>query len=339
MDTRSDRQGKRGKALNKKLPQVSIVVPAYNAEHTLEETIESVLSQTFPEIEVIAIDDGSTDATGEILEKFAKADKRVKVVNTSNQGLSAARNLGIDKANGRWILFLDADDLIVTHCLETLMKEAAIADADLVLFDTVPFPDPKFSSDSQTLKKVAEFSRYYDRKAEYFVSSGPDMLVSLVKQKSYLPSACLYLVRKDLLQGSNLRFHEAIIMEDNLFTPHVLASAERAVYSNQVLHRRRLGTDSITSRRGLNHAVSLLFIAERLARFASNSVQSESLKDAIYSIALTLRASALKDVAPIMLSHLKWGWPPSLVLRLSQRNSRVLRGVWRLSLKNPKTAK
>lgn len=93
-----------------KKPTVSIIVPVYNVEKYLEECVESVLSQTFTDFELLLIDDGSTDSSGDLCDQIAKRDVRVRVIHKSNRGSSSARNKGMDEAKGEWIMFLDSDD-------------------------------------------------------------------------------------------------------------------------------------------------------------------------------------------------------------------------------------
>lgn len=94
----------------KNKPTISVIVPVYNVEKYLEECVESVLSQTFTDYELLLIDDGSTDSSGDLCDQIAKRDTRVRVFHKSNGGLSSARNKGMDEAEGDWIVFLDSDD-------------------------------------------------------------------------------------------------------------------------------------------------------------------------------------------------------------------------------------
>ena len=105
---------------------VSVIVPIYNAEPWLEECVQSILDQDFPAsygtIEVLLIDDGATDGSGALCDRLAKRDNRIKVVHQENQGLSGARNTGIDMARGRYYAFIDSDDWIAPDYLETLYR-------------------------------------------------------------------------------------------------------------------------------------------------------------------------------------------------------------------------
>ena len=118
---------------------VSVIIPVYNVEKYIEETLISVLSQTLSEIEIICINDGSKDRSGEIIRKYAKKDKRVIFLEQENQGQSVARNKGIELAKGEYLYFLDSDDLIETNALEILYNKSKKENLDLLLFDGCSF--------------------------------------------------------------------------------------------------------------------------------------------------------------------------------------------------------
>ena len=94
------------------LPKISVIVPVYNVENYLRECVESILKQEYIDFELLLIDDGSTDSSGEICDEYIKKDSRVKVYHTLNHGVSSARNLGIERSKAPWICFVDSDDLI-----------------------------------------------------------------------------------------------------------------------------------------------------------------------------------------------------------------------------------
>lgn len=112
---------------------VSIVFPVYNKSELLPTTLPSLLSQTYREFELIAVDDGSTDGSGDFLDTLAKTDSRVKVIRQPNAGVSAARNAALDHASGDYVVFADADDTVCPDWLEVLTKEAETSGADIVV--------------------------------------------------------------------------------------------------------------------------------------------------------------------------------------------------------------
>lgn len=114
-------------------PLVSIVVPVYNVSRYLPQCLESVIHQTYKNIEIIIIDDGSTDSSGLICDQYADADLRIRALHTENHGLAAARNLGIENAHGSFLLFTDSDDWIENNTIEVMAKEALQIGADIVV--------------------------------------------------------------------------------------------------------------------------------------------------------------------------------------------------------------
>lgn len=102
--------------------KISIIIPVYNGEKTIERCINSIINNNYENIEIIVINDGSNDRTLEILEKIKKVEKRLKVISQKNSGVSAARNLGIKNSTGDYIYFMDADDYIEENCIKTVMK-------------------------------------------------------------------------------------------------------------------------------------------------------------------------------------------------------------------------
>jgi glycosyltransferase involved in cell wall biosynthesis len=113
--------------------KVSVIVPVYNVELYLEECLDSIICQTFKEIEIILINDGSIDRSLDIMELYASKDSRITVLNQPNRGVSVARNAGIQHASGEYILFADSDDTIVPEAIEELYRKAGETGADLVI--------------------------------------------------------------------------------------------------------------------------------------------------------------------------------------------------------------
>ena len=122
--------------VNKRSEMISVVVPAYNASATLQRCIESVEAQSYSNLEILIIDDGSTDGTRELAVELSEADKRIVVISQANAGRSAARNRGIEAAIGDWVIFLDSDDYLFPNALENLFPTAADVDVIWSGYDT-----------------------------------------------------------------------------------------------------------------------------------------------------------------------------------------------------------
>lgn len=127
---------------------VSIIIPVYNIEDYIGECIESCLSQSYSSFEVIIVDDGSTDRSGDICEEYAKRDDRIRVLHQNNQGLSAARNNGLNMARGEYIVFVDGDDFVSPKLLQDALKALKASDSDIVFFQYRLWSEIEVSSDN-----------------------------------------------------------------------------------------------------------------------------------------------------------------------------------------------
>lgn len=117
------------------MPKISIIVPVYNVEKYLPRCLDSIIGQTFKDWECLVIDDGSTDTSGAICDEYARKDKRIKVFRKKNGGLTSARNHGLERADGEWIMHVDGDDWIELDSIERLLRTAESNDADMVIGD------------------------------------------------------------------------------------------------------------------------------------------------------------------------------------------------------------
>lgn len=114
---------------------ISIIIPVYNIEKYIEKCLDSILDQTYEDFEVIIVDDGSTDSSGQICDSYARTDNRIKVIHIKNGGASKARNIGIEYSSGDWITFVDGDDYIESTMLAELHKELCEKNLDVVFCD------------------------------------------------------------------------------------------------------------------------------------------------------------------------------------------------------------
>ncbi len=114
-------------------PQISIIIPVYNVENYLQQCLDSVLSQTYDNLEILIVDDGSTDRSGSICDLYAAHDNRISVFHTTNKGLSAARNYGLDHCNGDYIVFIDSDDWMEKEAIELLIEAILSVNADIAV--------------------------------------------------------------------------------------------------------------------------------------------------------------------------------------------------------------
>ena len=153
-----------------KHPLVSIIIPVYNVEKYINECLDSVVNQSYRNMEIILVDDGSTDSSGALCDKWGIRDSRVKVIHKGNGGLSDARNVGIKNSNGKYVYFLDSDDFIATDAIEELLNVAESNQLDIVMADLVPFIDKPRKK--LLAEKVIEISSNIEMMRKMFLNEG-----------------------------------------------------------------------------------------------------------------------------------------------------------------------
>lgn len=218
-----------------KFPELaSIILPVYNVELFLEECLNSILTQNYGNIEIIAINDGSKDRSLEILETFATNDSRIKIINQDNKGLSGARNTGLSNAKGAYIFFIDSDDIVEPNLVERCVLALKTDSTDLVLFNHADFFP-------ETGKKTIDRVKMIDA-GSYDIHNFMDISKKL-KTDAWLP-VCFYAYKKSFLELHKLRFYVGILHEDIDFTIRSLVYSKKiSVLSDLLyLYRRRIGS-------------------------------------------------------------------------------------------------
>ena len=162
--------------------KVSVVIPVYNTEKYVREAVESIMNQTLRELEIIIINDGSTDNSLQVVEELAAADSRIQVYSQSNQGLSMARNAGITHAHGRYIYFMDSDDLLEKDAMELCYSKCEEKELDFVFFDAQSF----FEEDIRNAP-VLNYQR--TDKLENKVYTGPEAINNCSTKRTPHPPA------------------------------------------------------------------------------------------------------------------------------------------------------
>ena len=224
------------------LPDVSVIIPVYNTVTYLAECIGSAQRQTGCSVEIVCIDDGSTDGSGEVLDRYAAADPRIRVVHQENAGLSRTRNAGVALATGRYLCFLDSDDYWQGDLLAELVGRADEDALDVLMFDAVCVREP--GVDDELWSK---YESYYERKAYEGAYEGARLMAAMNAAKEYRASACLYLMRRGHVVAQGVQFYPGIAHEDNLYTFSLLLAAGRAGHSQAALYARRVRPDSIVT--------------------------------------------------------------------------------------------
>ena len=206
---------------------ISVIVPVFNMKDYLPECLDSLISQSFKDIELVLVDDGSTDPSGRICDEYAARDARIKVIHTRNAGLSAARNTGIDAAEGEWIMFVDSDDFVSPDFCRIPYETAVRENADMVIFQRINTdPDGKPIPRRNRPKKKPYGVLSHEEAADYGETAAWNKLY-----------------RRSLFK--DIRFPEGRIYEDVCTTCMLMYEAEKIVLIPDRLYFYRYREDSL----------------------------------------------------------------------------------------------
>ncbi len=293
-------------------PQVSVIIPVYNTEAYVEQAVRSIMEQTLRQIEIIAVDDGSTDGSGAILERLAAEDRRIRIHKQPNKGLSGARNAGLDLAHGRYVYFMDSDDLLESDALACCYELAEHNRLDFVFFD----------ADTFGVENPPSWLNYTRVKyVEPRVNAGGCVLKQMLDHDCYKASACLSFIRLDFLQKEQLRFRVGILHEDELFTPQLYLAAKSTFGINRALFHRRLREGSImTSRFSTRNVIGYTTVMHELTHYAAHRSRED-------------RHTVRRLIAQLMQGLMRNAWVLPLNQRLGIATTALFRYPYALHIK------
>jgi len=247
---------------------VTVVVPVYNVAQYLKVCLDSIVAQSLKNIEIICINDGSTDDSLSIIHSYAKDDDRLIVIDQSNKGLSATRNVGLQLAKGEYVFFMDSDDMLELNALEFMYNEASKLALDVIYCDGASFYESK-----QLEEKFPLYKTMYVRPREFSeVTNGLTLFRKLVRNKSFTSQVCLHLCKREYLLRNNLFFPEGILFEDIDFSLRCILQASRVSHRKKAFFKRRVRESSIMTSAGKNSS------RQFIDYFTSYSYMPEFLK-------------------------------------------------------------
>ena len=217
--------------------KISILICVYNGEEYIKDAIDSAITQTLEDIEIIVIDDGSTDSTLEILNSYS--DERIRIFTQENMGLGASRNRAMSLAEGEYIAFLDADDWLDEKMCQTSYNSAKENDTDMTMFQIISFDDYSKTFHESDWFNLKNFDENFDNRV-FTPSEAHDVLFDSSV------SACQKIYRNRFLKSINASFPEGIYFEDMPFFYHVFLNAKRINIIRKHLYIRRKHDNSIT---------------------------------------------------------------------------------------------
>ena len=272
------------------MTKVSIILPTYDVENYIEECINSITNQSLKEIEIICVDDGSTDNTAAIIKNLKGKDGRIRLIKQEHAGVSVARNLGIDEAIGEYLYFMDSDDYIVGDMLKTLYDLAKKDDLDDICFNGDSFYD------SEELEEAfPEYNELYIRPPKYEkVVTGREFFAKAQENGDYTPVPWLHMVKRELVKNHNIRFFPGVPHADNLFSMEVYLVAKRVKHIAQSLYRRRVREGSIsTKKKAFINSYGYFACASAFVKFAKDQPPLTSIENE----AFTRRCNILQSVS------------------------------------------
>lgn len=235
-----------------KKPLVSVIIPVYGAEKYLRQCVDSVLAQTYDNLEIVLVDDGSQDRSGEICEEYREIHSHIKVIHQANGGLSVARNRGIEEAAGDYYTFIDADDFIHPQCIDYMVRMAVENSAEVACVDLVDYiPDSPLC--------LLEEKSY-----EPVLSSGLDYIRDALYQTSGNSSACGKLYMRELFDS--LRFTPKIGYEDLDLFYRLLLNVKRVSFLKAGMYYYRRNPESYLHKFNLGR-VDVLDVTDRMVQY------------------------------------------------------------------------
>ncbi len=266
---------------------VSVIIPVYNVEAYLRECLDSIVQQTKKDIEIICVNDGSTDGSMDIVWEYAKQDHRFAVIDQKNMGPSLARNHGLEAAKGTYVYFMDSDDILEVDACEILFETAEENQLDLICFNAECF------GNEEDVKRTKE---YYHRQNSYETGmNGMKMFMEMEKNSEFRVAVWLQFFRRSVVSEHQIWFHPGVIHEDNYFSAMLMIKCERTGFLDRTFFHRRYRDDSImTSKKSFKNSYGYFAGAMDLLKARSSFENLDSSeKEAIYQFASRLLWNAI----------------------------------------------
>ena len=277
--------------------KLSVIIPVYNVEEYLDKCIKSVLNQTFSgELEVILVNDGSTDKSPMICDKYALIDKRIKVIHKKNGGLSSARNAGIDVATGNYIAFLDSDDFWIKNTINNFVEIAEKTSADILVGNAVRY-----------IHKESRYTSYPNNiKNEVKIKSTRNKLLYILKPQNRFQWhvwKCIY--KADLIKNNKLYFKEGLLFEDVEWLPRVLTCANSIEIVDKIFiayRYQRPNSITVDPSKTIRRLMDMIRVVNSLSIYFKDMPIDKELKKRFYInfseiyIYVFLRQVLIKDI-------------------------------------------
>lgn len=265
---------------------ISVIVPIYNVEKYLDKCIESIANQTYKNLEIILVDDGSPDNCPRMCDYWASRDERIKVIHKKNGGISSARNVGFEASTGEYISFIDSDDWVDENTFESALNMLETNDCDISVFSLLT------EFETVTKQNITDYDMHTCNQKEFYHL--------MLNSDNICGYACNKLFKRELI--SNLRFDESLfVCEDFLFCAEYVTKCKSAVYTSAKFYHYRQRLDSATRDYNYNpNKTTSLDSYERIMQ-----IYSEYDNDDIYKLERNYLKMALNFKGRMKLSNVK----------------------------------
>jgi glycosyltransferase involved in cell wall biosynthesis len=258
------------------VPKISVIVPVYNVEKYLSECLDSILNQTFSDIEVICVNDGSKDNSRNILEEYKQKDSRIKIVDKENGGLSSARNAGMKVATGEFLSFIDSDDWVDKTMLEKLYNNITTLNTDIAICGVYQY--------DETNQKLLDEDKYFT--LGYFDKSFDNRAFSYEDTTSFIMDVCVMawnkLYRRSLIDECNAWYPDGLIFEDGPFFFSLFFKTQRVSIVRDLLYYYRINRIGSIVQRGGKQFLDIIDVVELMYNSIKDSPCFDKIKNEFY---------------------------------------------------------
>lgn len=250
----------------------SVILPIYNVERYLEQCVDSVLSQTFGDYELILVDDGSTDGSPQLCDKLAERDARIRVIHKPNGGLSDARNAGTAEAKGKYIVYIDSDDFVMSETFLAQVADKAANAPDLILYKYVKY----FDGDGRM--EPCRFSYESAMQGQDYAGQ----IRALVEADAFYGMAWIKAIKRSLLTDNDISFEVGLLGEDMEWNYHVVYHSRSIALIDEAFIAYRQREGSITSTHKLKNLTDFIYVLEKWANRIREDDSDDAWKHALY---------------------------------------------------------
>lgn len=251
----------------------SIIIPVYNIQNYVQIAFRSIINQDYKNYEIIMVDDGSSDNSGDLCDKLVMEFRNVKVIHKENGGLSDTRNVGIKNARGKYIIFLDGDDGLAIDALKNLAMIIAKENPDIIINRRASF--------THSVENYQECKYYFDKKRLNQLSSAKQYRY-IQKYKDCWLGAWLFVIKRTFILDNNLFFYKGIFHEDEEWVPRVFFAEGKLSFNNNLLYLYRINREGgITATYNIKREFDLLKIIELLSQEFNSQKYSDDIRRCI----------------------------------------------------------